>query len=52
MTDLNEREQSSVSSRKILAGSLVMAAAVTLSTTAVPENARANPFSALNTHDH
>jgi len=41
-----------MSGRKILAGSLGMAAAVTLSTTAVPENAYANPFSALSTHDH
>jgi hypothetical protein len=31
MTDLNEQAQSSVSRRKILAGSLGMAAAVTLS---------------------
>src|SRR5215475_11692328 len=49
MTDLNEQAQSSVSRLKILAGSLGMAAAVTLSTTAVAENALAP---ALGTQDH
>ena len=52
MTDLNKPVRVCVSHRKVLAGSLGMAAEVTLSTTAVPENARANPFSALSTHDH
>ena len=52
MTDLNKRAQSSVSLRKILADSLGMAAAVTLSATAVPENDDTNPLSAHSTDDH
>jgi hypothetical protein len=43
MTDLNDVAKSSVSRRRALAGSLSTAATVTLSNTAVPENAGAVP---------
>ena len=52
MTDLNKPVRSCVSRRKVLAGGLGMAAAVTLSNAAVAENAVTNPLTAVSTHDH
>ena len=52
MTDLNKPVRSCLSRRKVLAGGLGMAAAVTLSNAAVAENAVTNPLTALSTHDH
>jgi non-heme chloroperoxidase len=52
MTDLNDEGKRFVSRRRVLAGSLSAAVAVTLSNSAVAENASANRLTALRTQDH